>query len=262
MTEFRESTARAATRVRALRAKALRGKGRVAAAWAVHAFTASGVVLGFLALVAIFQGDRAAAFLWLGLALFVDGIDGTLARRLRVKELTPRFDGAALDLVIDYFTYVVVPALMIWWFAMVPADWAVPVAAFVMAASLYTFANVDMKTNDFYFSGFPALWNVVVFYFHILGTQGWVNVAVIAVCGVLTFVPVKVVHPLRVRTLRRVTIPVTVLWAGTSLTLVLGAAEGTPAREAHPLVFWLWVAASVYFACICAWRSAHRAGRR
>ena len=86
----------------------------VAAAWAVHAFTASGIVLGFLALVAILEGDRIAAFLWLGLALFVDGIDGTLARRARVREVTPQFDGTTLDNVIDYFTYVVVPAMMIY----------------------------------------------------------------------------------------------------------------------------------------------------
>ena len=85
----------------------------VAAAWAVHAFTASGVVLGFLAMVAILEGDKIAAFMWLGLALFVDGIDGTLARRVRVRELTPQVDGATLDNVIDYFNYVAVPALML-----------------------------------------------------------------------------------------------------------------------------------------------------
>ena len=230
----------------------------VAAAWAVHAFTCSGVVLGFLALVAIFENDKIAAFMWLGLALFVDGIDGTLARRLRVRELTPTFDGAALDLVIDYFTYVVVPALMIWWFGMVPPGWETPIAAFILATSLYCFANVGMKTDDYYFDGFPALWNVVILFFHVLQTTAWTNVIVIAICGVLTFVPVKFVHPLRVRSLRAITIPMTVLWAATSLRLVLVQPDVNKAQEASPIIFWLWVIASLYFTVICLWRSIRR----
>ena len=175
---------------------------RVAQAWAVHAFTASGIVLGFLAFVAIIEGDTVAVFMWLGLALFVDGIDGTLARKIRVSELTPNFDGATLDNVIDYFNYVAVPAMMIYWFGFVPAGWEVPASAAIMAASLYTFANTGVKTSDYWFSGFPALWNLVVLYFHILQSNHWLNLAVIGLCLALTFVPIKFVHPFRVRSLR------------------------------------------------------------
>ncbi|MGI9372114.1 MAG: CDP-alcohol phosphatidyltransferase family protein [Hyphomicrobiales bacterium] len=232
-------------------------KREVAAAWAVHAFTASGAVLGFLALVAILEGDKIAAFMWLGLALFVDAIDGTIARRVGVTELVPQVDGATLDNVIDYFTYVVVPALMIYWFGVVPPGWEVPAAATVMAVSCYTFANVDMKTSDYYFSGFPALWNVVVLYIHVLQLNQWTNLVVIGICAVLTFVPIKFVHPLRVRKLRKLTVPITVLWAATSLRLVLIHPDVKKAVEASPLVFWLWVGASVYFAVICIWRSIH-----
>lgn len=226
----------------------------VAAAWAVHAFTASGIVLGFLALVAILEGDRIAAFLWLGLALFVDGIDGTLARRARVREVTPQFDGATLDNVIDYFTYVVVPAMMVYWFDLVPAGWETATAAGIMAVSLYTFANAGMKTSDYYFAGFPALWNLVVLYFHIMQSDPWVNLAVIAICGVLTFVPWKYVHPLRVRDWRAVTIPMTVLWGGTTLRLLI-VSKDDRALDASPVIFWLWVAASAYFLLICIVRS-------
>ena len=226
----------------------------VAAAWAVHAFTASGIVLGFLALVAILEGDRIAAFLWLGLALFVDGIDGTLARRARVREVTPQFDGATLDNVIDYFTYVVVPAMMIYWFDLVPPGWETTTAAGIMAVSLYTFANAGMKTSDYYFAGFPALWNLVVLYFHIMQTDPWVNLTVIAICGVLTFVPWKYVHPLRVRDWRAFTIPMTVLWGGTTLRLLI-VSEEDKALDASPVIFWLCVAASAYFLVICVLRS-------
>ena len=227
----------------------------VAAAWAVHAFTASGIVLGFLALIAILEGDKIAAFMWLGLALFVDGIDGTLARAARVKELTPQFDGATLDNVVDYFTYVAVPAMMIYWFGIVPPGWELPVSAGVMAVSLYTFANTGVKTHDYYFSGFPALWNLVVLVFHIMQFSQWVNLAIIAICGILTFIPMKFVHPLRVTTWRNITIPVTILWGATSMRLVLISPEVHKAHEASPLIFWLWVAASSYFLVIAAIRT-------
>jgi phosphatidylcholine synthase len=227
----------------------------LAAAWAVHAFTGSGIVLGFLALLAILDGDKIAVFIWLGLALFVDGIDGTLARRVRVHELTPQFDGATLDNVIDYFNYVAVPAMMIYWFGFVPPGWEIPASAAIMAVSLYTFANMGMKSHDYYFVGFPALWNLVVLYFHVLQTEPWTNLTVIAICCFLTFVPWKYTHPFRVKDWRKVTIPVTVLWAATSFRLVLIDPADFRAREASPVIFWLWVGASCYFAVLSIWRS-------
>lgn len=230
-------------------------KTEVAAAWAVHAFTTSGIVLGFLALLAILEGDRIAVFIWLGLALFVDGIDGTLARRVKVREMTPQFDGATLDNVIDFFNYVAVPAMMVYWFDFVPQGWATASAAAIMAVSCYTFANLDLKTSDYYFAGFPAVWNVVVLYFHILQTDPWLNLGVIAICCVLTFVPWKYVHPFRVRAWRNVTVPMTVLWAATSFRLVLIDPAGRSISDTSPLVFWLWVGASLYFVALSVWRS-------
>ncbi len=224
-------------------------------AWAVHAFTISGIVLGFLALVAVLKGDAVAAFMWLGLALFVDGIDGSLARKARVLEYTPNFDGRTLDNVIDFFNYVAVPALMVYWFAMVPGTLGVAAAAAIMAVSCYTFANVGMKSDDYYFVGFPALWNIVVLYFYILGTHWIINLGTIVALCVLTFIPVKFVHPLRVTDWRHVTIPMTVLWAAMSLSLILSARD----RVGWGTVEWIelaaWIAASVYFAGISLWRS-------
>jgi phosphatidylcholine synthase len=228
---------------------------QVAMAWAVHAFTASGIVLGFLALVAILENDKTAVFMWLGLALFVDGIDGTLARKVRVREITPQMDGTTLDNVIDYFNYVAVPAMMVYWFGFVPPGWEIVAAATIMAVSCYTFANTGMKTSDYYFSGFPALWNLVVLYFHILQTSPWVNLTVLAICGILTFVPVKFVHPFRVADWRGVTIPMTVLWAATTLRLVLISPDTSSAQKTSPVFFWLWVLSSVYFAALSIWRS-------
>ncbi len=228
---------------------------RKAAAWGVHVFTVSGIVLGCLALMSALEGDRLAAFLWLGLALFVDGIDGTLARRLRVGELVPQVDGATLDNVIDYFNYVAVPAVMIYSFELVPAGWATWTAAFIMAVSCYTFANANVKTSDYYFEGFPALWNLMVLYLFVLETGPWTNLAIIAAGGVLTFLPLKYVHPLRVRDWRAVTLPMTALWAASSLYLVFVEHRLGGAASEAPVVFWVWVAASVYFAGLSLWRS-------
>ncbi len=232
---------------------------RIAAAWAVHLFTGTGIVLAMLALVAMLRGDELKAFLWLGLALFIDGIDGTLARRFRVREYTPRFDGAALDLVIDFVTYSFIPALMVFWFQMVPGQFAVASACFIALTSLYCYANMDMKTSDNYFQGFPAVWNLVVLYLYILRTPDWVNLAVIVTCGVLTFVPWKYVHPLRVAKFRPLTLIVTVVWSATTFWLMFLADKPEHPMTAEPIVFWLWALASLYFAGICAVRSIEEA---
>ena len=165
------------------------------AAWAVHGFTGSGAVLGFLAIISILNSDATGAFLWLGLALLIDGLDGTLARKVNVTEQTPNIDGTILDSVIDYLNYVIIPSLMIYWFSMVPDILEIILPAAIFLVSLYTFSNLQMKTKDYYFSGFPAVWNIVVLYFFILGTHEYINVAVIVICLILTFVPIKFVHP-------------------------------------------------------------------
>ena len=227
------------------------------AAWAVHGFTGSGAVLGFLAIISILNNDATGAFLWLGLALLVDGIDGTLARKLDVNIQTPNIDGTILDSVIDYLNYVIIPSLMIYWFQMVPAGLEIILPSAIFLVSLYTFANLQMKTEDYYFRGFPAVWNIVVLYFFILGTHNYINVVVIIFCLILTFLPVKFVHPLRVKELRNLTIFVTIIWSATTLKLVT-----TPTSRIFmidsTLIFIIWVCASIYFATICLGRSINR----
>ena len=234
-------------------------------AWAVHVFTTCGIVAGFLALVAVLKGDAVAAFMWLGLALFVDGIDGSLARRARVREYTPNFDGASLDLVIDFFNYVAVPALMIYWFDMVPVPylfetntWSLIAAAAVMAVSCYTFANVNMKSSDYYFVGFPAIWNVVVLYFYLFNTKeiAWqINAITIVGLCILTFIPVKFVHPLRVTHWREITISMTVLWAAMTLSLIISGREPGYADVVYKVQLGVFSLTSLYFAGISLWRT-------
>ncbi len=231
-------------------------------AWSVHAFTTFGIVAGFLALVAVLKNDPFTAFLWLGVALFVDGVDGSLARKARVTEYTPNFDGASLDLVIDYFTYVAVPALMVYWFNMVPLDfifsgstWSLICAVIIMAVSCYTFANVGMKSSDYYFVGFPAIWNVVVLYFYLFSSGAIVNLVSILVLAVLTFVPIKFVHPLRVTLWRSITIPVTILWAAMTLSLIISKKFPENFGVVERVEQWIFGLTSLYFAGISLWRT-------
>ena len=224
------------------------------AAWAVHGFTASGAVLGFLAIISILNNDLVGAFLWLGLALLIDGIDGSLARKIGVLDKTPNIDGSTLDNVIDYLNYVIIPALMIYWFQMVPNGWEIILPAGMFAVSLYTFANLNMKTNDYYFSVFPAVWNIVVLYFYILNTHPIINVIIILLLFIFTFIPIKFVHPLRVKIIRNLTIYCTVLWSATTLKLVTTNSDINLFAE-QKIVLLIWIVCSIYFATICGTRS-------
>ncbi len=202
-----------------------------AGAWAAHLVTASGAALALLAIAAVFRDAHREALLWLLAALAVDGIDGTIARAAKVAELTPLIDGAALDLVIDYLTYVVIPALIIWRLAVLPAPLALPLAALILMSSLYVFARRDMKTEDGFFRGFPALWNVVALYFVVTPPGPFAATVIVAALVVLTFAPVHVVHPFRARGYGRWLAAVAVLWAASSAALLMSG-PGAPMSAA------------------------------
>tara|TARA_B100000575_G_scaffold11001_1_gene8064 strand:- start:220 stop:969 length:750 start_codon:yes stop_codon:yes gene_type:complete len=226
-----------------------------AAAWAVHSFTTSGIVLGFLGLVAVFEGKQELAFIFMGLALLVDGVDGTLARLAKVTQVTPQVDGASLDNVVDMFNYSVLPALMIYWFEMVPEKFSIPAAASIMAVSCYTFADTSMKTSDYYFKGFAAFWNLLVLYFFLLETSQVTNLIIIVICCILTFAPIKLIHPMRVKAWRSITIPMTVLWGATAFRLIHERFQTNEVSTISNLIFWLWIASSIYFFAISVLRT-------
>ena len=167
------------------------------AAWGVHLFSATGAVLALLALTAISKQEWTEAMYWLLAALVVDGVDGTLARAARVKEVVPRIDGDALDLVIDYLNYVFVPTVFMWDADLLPSP--LLLAALIQVSSLYVFARRDMKTDDGYFRGFPALWNIVALYLFAAGLPREAAGIVVAALVLLTFAPIHVAHPFRVR---------------------------------------------------------------
>jgi len=182
------------------------------AAFSVHLFTASGIIVAMLALNAAMDRDFPICFAWLGVALFIDGIDGTLARAAGVREIAGAIDGVVLDLVVDFLTYVVTPIVAIWRSDLMPTPLAFWLGVFVTFASALYFADTRMKTADNWFRGFPALWNVFVLYLFVFRLPWLVNAAAMLIAAALMFAPVVFVHPLRVVRLRALTVAASVAW--------------------------------------------------
>lgn len=188
---------------------------RKALAWSVHLFTGTGAIWGFLTLIAIFEENWRMVIIWMIVAMFVDGFDGMLARWFHVKEYAPEVDGALLDNIIDYLNYVVVAAfILIKAPNILPPAFEFPGAFAILLTSGYQFSQVDAKTDDesYFFKGFPSVWNFLVIYMMLLRLNPWVNLALLILCNVLVFVPVRYLYPTRNTRLRRLTLGLTYLY--------------------------------------------------
>jgi phosphatidylcholine synthase len=188
-------------------------RARLVAAFTVHLLTASGAAIAFGALIAAIQGEFTVMFALLGLALLIDGVDGALARRLRVAELLPRWSGETLDHVVDYLTYVFVPAYALASGAILPQSFAIPAAVAILISGAIYFADKRMKTDDGYFLGFPALWNLVAIYLFIVQPAAYVALAVVAILEAITYGPIAFIHPLRAKNWPAVNLILLVVWA-------------------------------------------------
>ncbi len=168
------------------------------AAWSVHAFTSSGVVFAFLAILAVANHDWRMAMIWLLVCYIVDGIDGTFARLFKVKEVLPYFDGKSVDYVIDFATYAIIPTYFMYEAGIVPEHLNMFAAASMLMVSAYYYGKSGMVSDDYHFVGFPVLWNFVVFYqFFVFDFSPMVNFIAIMVLCVLHIVPIKYIYPSR-----------------------------------------------------------------
>ena len=167
-----------------------------ALAWLVHLYTALGLVCAAGMAVLIVRGDAASfrgAFFLMMLATAIDASDGWLARRARVKEVLPGFDGSALDNLIDFHTYTSLPLLLIWRAGLLPGGLAW-LLVLPLLASAYGFSQVNVKTDDGFFLGFPSYWNIVAYYLFVLQPPVWISVTLIVICAVLTFIPTHYIY--------------------------------------------------------------------
>ena len=181
-------------------------------ALSVHLLTATGAVFAMLAMLAAAKGNWSMMFLWLVVAFAVDGIDGPLARRFHVRTLASRFDGALLDLIIDYLTYVFIPAFALYRSNLLDGwtGWAA-IIIITFTSALY-FADRKMKTSDNSFSGFPACWNMVVLVIFALEPDFRVCLAIVSVLALLMFLPLKFIHPVRTARWRTCSLAIAVVW--------------------------------------------------
>jgi len=174
-----------------------------------------------MAVLATIRYDAQAAFSWMGYTLAIDCFDGTLARAVGVKQVIPWFDGARLDDIVDYFTYVIVPVIFLLHMEMLPPALALPIATLVVLASAYGFGNLAAKTSDHFFTGFPSYWNVLAFYLTLLEWPSWANALIVTALAVLVFVPFRYVYPSRTTTLRWLTMSLGIVWMGVTIWLLV-----------------------------------------
>ncbi len=213
-------------------------------AFSVHLLTASGSFLAFLGVVAAAEHRFVDMFWWLGLALLVDGIDGPIARKVKVKEVLPNWSGDTLDNIIDYVTYVLLPAFALYQSGMIGEPWSFFAAGAIVVSSAVYYADMGMKTDEYFFSGFPVVWNMVIFTLFVIDASAMTALIVVSVSVVLTFFPINFLHPVRVKRLRALNLAVCLLWCalgGYSLLLHFNSPDW---------VVWGVVLSGIYLYCI------------
>ena len=192
-----------------------------AKAFSVHLLTASGSFLAFLSLVAASEQRWAAMFWWLGLALLVDGIDGPIARKLHVKHVLPNWSGDLLDNIIDYVTYVLIPAFALYQRGFMGEGLSFAAAAIIVVSSAIYYADTSMKTKENFFKGFPVVWNMIVFTLFVIEPGEMLSFGVVLIAAALSFTPVYFLHPVRVMRLRNLNLGIFLLWCVLGMAALL-----------------------------------------
>jgi phosphatidylcholine synthase len=225
-------------------------------AWLVHIYTASGVIPAFFGVMAVFGGRYREALLWMAAATIIDATDGFLARRAQVKTVLPSIDGARLDDIVDYLTFVFLPVLFLYYARTLPDGWGAWVAIIILISSVYGFAASDAKTDDHFFTGFPSYWNIVALYAYVGVLTGVVtptmNAVVLLVLSGMVFWRVGYVYPSRTPTLRTVTLTLGVIWGLMALAMILNLPNVQPILALGSLVF------PVYYLVLSAVLQARR----
>lgn len=210
----------------------------------IHMLTALGAPVALVALLAGARGAWAEMFAWLGLALVIDGIDGPLARKYEIAQRLPRWSGASLDFVIDYATYVFLPAFALSASGMLNDTWSWICGGLIVFTGALYFADNGMKTPDGSFKGFPGGWNMVIFGLMALSPSETFTIAFVGLCCVLTFLPIRFVHPVRVKRWRSLTLAVTAIWFVAAAFAVI---DGMTATGTTAIVL---TASSLYLFCV------------
>jgi phosphatidylcholine synthase len=217
---------------------------QIQAAWAVHAFTALGVIIGYEGLNSVIGGHARAAILWLVAALVLDGVDGPLARKLDVRNRIPTLDGNSLDLIIDYFTCTIVPVAFLYRFNFLPDNTVGPVGFTMLFVGALWMARTDQETDEGWFNGFPAEFNMIIPTLFLIGASPWIDLVVCVAFSVLTLSRVQFAHPVSVREHRNISLPSMLLWLGAMVTLAIAQRDVLAVRVVL-IVAPMWTVAQV-----------------
>ena len=218
-------------------------------AWSVHLLTCSGLIAGFLALICVFKNDETSAFLFLGLALLIDAVDGTLARKFKVTVFVKNIDGKMLDSVIDFFNYIIIPSVMIYWFKFVPTPFEIIIPSIILIISAISYSNNKLMTPDNFYKGFPCIWNILLFYLFLFDLSETYNLFLISACILLKFIPIKFIHPLRVNKYKRYSAVFMVLWFISSFKILFSSLF-VLTNNFDYFFLGIWLISNMYFVCL------------
>ena len=190
----------------------------------VHALTSLGILCSLFAALNVFDKNLGFAFVWLGIALFIDAIDGTLARKVQVSKLLPNINGLMMDSIIDFINYIFIPCLILVHADFLLPDFEIALPATILIISIFSYSRMTVTSEDFKYVGFPVAWNIIVLYLFILETSQMINTIVIFIFIGLRFVPLKYVHPFRTKHMRKQTLLITSFWFTSMAVLCLNKA--------------------------------------
>ena len=226
---------------------------RLAACWAVHFYTATGAVAAFAALHAIFNRDVATAFWCLYVAVAVDASDGVLARAAGVKQHLPQFDGAKLDDIVDYLTFVLVPIVLMVETGLLQGTFGIASACLALLASAYRFCHADAKTADHYFTGFPSYWNIVALYLYVFAWGPFACAALTFGLALLVFAPLRFLYPSRMAWMRATTIGLGLVWSVAVATILVLLPERATTLAAISLAYPAYYVLLSFYAQLRGW---------
>lgn len=217
-------------------------------AWSVHIFTATGLLAGFMAMLAITAKNWREAMAWLLVALVIDGVDGTFARKFNTREVLPNFNGKTIDYVIDFANYAIIPAFFFYSAELVFPAWNLPLTFLILLVSVIYYGKEGMVSDDYYFIGFPVMWNVVVFFLiFVFSLNAWANAALVIIFAVMHFLPIKFAYPSRATRLKTLTLIFTAAML-ISMPVIVWFYPNVPT-----FLKWIATGSLVYFGCLAVY---------
>ena len=222
-------------------------------AYLIHLLTGSGILMSFFSIISILNNDKLLTFLFLIIALFIDVIDGNLARKYNVKKFSPNVDGVMLDSIVDYINYVFIPCIIIYKFNYVPEQFVIILPILILGISLFSFSYLKIMTDNYLYIGFPSIWNIIVIYLSILDLNVWYNLFIFLILIILKLIPVKVIHPMRYENHKRKNSIIALSLIFISLILLLNSLSINLLGKFKSIFEITWYILNVYFTMFVIW---------